>query len=150
MPKRLRKEEKVEILGHLPLFESCTKRELGQIATIVTEGRRPAGTVLTRQGQDGGLMFILADGTADVVRDGSSPNGKAKVIGRLGPGDVVGELSLIDGQPRSASVVASTDVHLLELNFDDFEGLLRKSPKFVRALLKALSVRVRQMDALTG
>lgn len=155
MPNRLRKAEKVELLGRLPLFESCTKRELGKIASIMVEAGKPAGSYLTREGQDGGLMFILVDGQAEVVAgdDGSSPTKTAdgaRVIGRLQAGDVVGELSLIDGHARSASVRAVSDVRVLEIVSDDFYQLVQRSPSFVRSLLKALSLRVREMDLLTS
>lgn len=143
MAKRLRKDEKVDLLGRLTLFENCTRKELGDIASIMVEAERPAGTSLTREGQDGGLMFVLLEGTADVVASG-------KVIGHLGAGDVVGELSLIDGKQRSASVVSSSTVRVLELVSDDFKKLVYSSPKFVKALLRSLSIRVREMDALTS
>jgi CRP-like cAMP-binding protein len=143
MASRLRKDEKVNLLGRLMLFETCTQKELGEIASIMTEAERPAGSYLTRQGQDGGIMFILVDGTADVLADG-------KTIGHLKAGDVVGELSLIDGQTRSASVVASSPVRVLQLVSDDFRHLIDRSPRFIKALLRSLSIKVREMDTLTS
>jgi CRP/FNR family cyclic AMP-dependent transcriptional regulator len=145
MPKRLRKDEKVDLLAKLPLFDSCTRRDLGEIASMMVEAERPAGSVLTREGKDGGLMFVLVDGEAEVLAGTGS-----RVIGRLGAGEVVGELSLIDGQGRSATVRASTPVRLLELTSEDFYRLAHRSPKFVLALLRSLSARVREMDALAG
>lgn len=155
MVNRLRKDDKVEILSRLPLFENCTKRELEQIASIMIEAEKPAGAYLTREGQDGGLMFVLVEGEAEVVSGdegagvGGSPAGH-RVINQLQAGDVVGELSLIDGQARSASVRALTDVRLLEIVSDDFAQLVHRSPSFVKSLLKALSLRVREMDLLTS
>jgi CRP-like cAMP-binding protein len=154
MSKRMRKEEKVGLLAGLPLFENCTKRELGEIASIMIEADRPAGSYLTREGQEGGLMFVLVDGEAEVLAlDGSGHHDSGrnhKVIGRLHRGDVVGELSLIDGRARSATVRAVTDVHVLEIIHDDFRELVQRSPKFVRNLLRALSLRVREMESLTS
>lgn len=147
---RLRKEEKVDLLGRLPLLESCTKKELAQIASIMVEAERPEGTYLTREGQDGGLMFVLVEGTADVVTGDPDAPGAHKVIGRLEAGDVVGELSLIDGRARSASVVATSPVHILEMAADDFRKLVYRSPRFVKALLKSLSLRVREVETLTS
>jgi CRP-like cAMP-binding protein len=143
MPSRLLKQDKIDLLARLPLFETCSQRELGQVASATVDTHRPAGTVLTREGQIGGVLFVLVEGRADVVRGG-------RRIQKLGPGDVVGELSLIDGQARSASVVATTDVHVLELTYKDFKKLVDKSPHFVRNLLRALSQRIREMDALAG
>ncbi len=150
MAKRLRKEEKVELLGRLPLFENCTKRELADIASIMVEAAKPAGAHLTRQGQDGGLMFVLVEGRAEVLAGDDRAAGAAQVIGQLGPGDVVGELSLIDGHARSASVRAVTDVTLLEIVSDDFIELVHRSPSFVLSLLRALSLRVRETEMLTS
>lgn len=149
MPKRMRKEEKIGLLAGLPLFENCTRRELGSIASIMVEAEKPRGSFLTRQGQDGGLMFLLVEGEAEVLARDDSADGH-RVIGRLRAGDVVGELSLIDGQARSATVRAVTDVHVLEMVQDDFHKLITMSPKFVRNLLRALSLRVREMDTLTS
>ena len=112
MSKRLRKEEKIGLLEKLPLFESCTDRELGDIASIMVEAERPAGTVLTREGRDGGLMFIIVEGTAEVVAsDGTEAS---KVVNRLKAGDVVGELALIDGRARSATVRATSTIRVLD------------------------------------
>lgn len=143
MAKRLLKNEKVEILSRLSLFETCSRRELGLVASISVQSRRPAGAVLTREGQEGGLLFVILEGEAEVRRND-------RTLRTLGEGDVVGELSLIDGKARSASVVAVTELEVLEIADDDFMKLVRDSPKFVMNLLRALSLKVREMDALTG
>lgn len=140
---RISKAGKVELLARLPLFENCTKKELGQISDAMVEAERPAGALLTREGKDGGLMFVLVEGDAEVVAGGG------RVIGRLRPGDVVGELSLIDGLGRSASVRAVDHVRILQLASDDFYRLVQRSPSFVRNLLRALSLRVREAEKLS-
>jgi CRP-like cAMP-binding protein len=140
MVSRFLKRDKVDVLSRLPLFETCSKKELNQIASKTVEMDRPAGTILTRAGRDGGLMFVILDGQAEVEKDGT-------VLGRLGPGDVIGELSLIDGHPRSANVRAVTDLKVLELAQDDFKSLVDTSPQFVQSLLRALSLRIREMDS---
>ena len=139
MVSRFLKRDKVETLARLPLFDACSRRELAQVASISVDMTRPAGTLLTREGRDGGLLFVILEGDAEVTRDGT-------VIGELGSGDVVGELSLIDGQARSASVRAVTDVHVLEIAADDLRALVRISPKITRNLLRALSLRIRHTE----
>jgi len=139
MVTRFLQRDKIAILPRLALFETCTKRELAAIASATVDTERPAGSILTREGRDGGLMFVILDGEAEVERDG-------KVLKRLGPGDVIGELSLIDGLPRSANVRAVTDLRVLELANDDFRSLAEGSPQFVRNLLRSLSLRIRDMD----
>lgn len=133
--------QKTELLARIPLFSTCNQRELGQVATLTVPAEVPAGAVLTRQGQTGGLAYVIASGTAEVARGG-------KRLARLGPGDVVGELSLLDGEPRSATVKALTDLEVLEISADDLRRLLRKAPSVTRKLLEALSERLRQADRL--
>ncbi|HMK62614.1 MAG TPA: cyclic nucleotide-binding domain-containing protein [Acidimicrobiales bacterium] len=132
---------KIELLSSMPLFSACSQRELGQVVAVTVPGELPEGAVLTRQGQKGGLAYVIADGRAEVVRDG-------RRLATLGPGNVVGELSLIDGQPRSATVRALTPLHVLEINSDDLNRLLRKAPSVRRKLLEALSERLREADRL--
>lgn len=135
------RSRKMELLANMELFSTTSQRELGQVATLTVPAQFPAGSVLTRQGQDGGLAFVIASGQADVVRGG-------RRLARLGPGDVVGELALIDGQPRSATVTAVTDMEVLEISSQDLRRLLRKAPSVMRKLLEALSERLRQADRL--
>ena len=132
---------KVELLASMAIFSACSRRELGQVAAVAVQGELPEGAVLTRQGQKGGLAYVIGQGTAEVVRDG-------RRLASLGPGDVVGELSLIDGAPRSATVQALTPLQVLEINSEDLRRLLRKAPGVRRKLLEALSERLREADRL--
>ena len=132
---------KTELLAGIPLFTTCNDRELGQVAALTVPAEFPAGTVLTRQGQAGGIAFVIASGQAEVVRG-------SRRLAKLGPGDVVGELSLIDGEPRSATVKALSDLEVLEVSAKDLERLLRKAPAVRRKLLEALSLRLREADRL--
>ena len=133
---------RTELLAKMPLFSACNQRELAQVAALTVPAEFPAGAVLTRQGASGGLAFVIASGSAEVVRGG-------RRLARLGPGDVVGELSLIDGEPRSATVRALTDMEVLEVSAEDLRRLLRKVPTVVRKLLEALSERLRSADRLS-
>ncbi|HMK99509.1 MAG TPA: cyclic nucleotide-binding domain-containing protein [Acidimicrobiales bacterium] len=132
---------KMELLASMAMFSACSRRELGQVAAVAVQGELPEGAVLTRQGQKGGLAYVIGQGEAEVVRDG-------RRLASLGPGDVVGELSLIDGEPRSATVRALTPLQVLEINADDLRRLLRKAPGVRRKLLEALSERLRKADRL--
>jgi CRP-like cAMP-binding protein len=131
-----------ELLAQMPLFSACTKRQLAAVAAFTVPDALAAGTVLTRQGASGGIAYILASGQAEVVR------GKRR-LAVLGPGDVVGELSLIDRKPRSATVRALTDLEVLEIDARDLDRLLRKVPAMVRKLLEAMSERLRHADSLS-
>jgi CRP-like cAMP-binding protein len=134
---------KMELLEQIPLFSACTKREMAQVAALTSPSELAAGTILTRQGAAGGLAFVIGSGRAEVTRD-------AKRLATLGPGDVVGELSLIDGQPRSATVKALTDLEVLEIDGRDLAKLLRKAPSVTRKLLESMAGRLREVDAITA
>lgn len=125
----------------MPLFSQCSKRELGQVAALTVPAEIKSGTVLTRQGASGGLAYVIASGRAEVNRDG-------RTLAMLGPGDVVGELSLIDGDPRSATVTARSDLAVLEIDGRDLQRLLKKAPSVLRKLLEALAQRLRDTDAM--
>ncbi|HEY3811228.1 MAG TPA: cyclic nucleotide-binding domain-containing protein [Acidimicrobiales bacterium] len=139
MPIRFLKRDKIQLLSRLPLFETSSQRELAKVANVSVQAHKPAGSILTREGREGGLLFIILDGEAEIVRDG-------QLLGTLKEGDVVGELSLIDGYPRSASVRAVTDVEVLQIPASDFQAVIQGSPKLVISLLEGLARRIRDMD----
>lgn len=135
--------EKVDLLGKIPLFSRLTQRQLNAIAKHADVVDRRKGSVLAKQGAQGLEAIVIIDGRARVEGDG-------KAIAELGPGDVVGEMSVIDGKPRSATVVAETPVSLLVLHRRDFISLIETVPGLQRKLLVTLCERVRQADqALT-
>lgn len=135
----MRKAEKIEALAALPLFEHCTRRDLTAVAAASVEEDFPRGSVLTREGQRGGLAFVLLSGSATARRNNRS-------IGTLGPGSIVGELSLVDGRERSATVTVDEDARVLAINGDDFARLVAQSPRFTVALLRTLAGRIRDAD----
>lgn len=137
----LSRTRRIELLGRMPLFSACSQRQLAQVAALTVPAELKKGTVMTREGAAGGLAFVIASGSAEVTRGG-------RRIAVLGPGDVVGELSLIDGEPRSATVTATSDLEVLELDRKDLLKLMRKAPPVVRKLLQSMSQRLRDVDAL--
>jgi CRP/FNR family transcriptional regulator, cyclic AMP receptor protein len=134
---------KIELLAQMPLFSACTRRELGQVASLTVPAELPSGSILTREGAAGGLAYVIASGNAEVTRNG-------RRLATLGPGAVVGELSLIDGEPRSATVRARTDLDVLEVDRRDLDKLLRKMPSVRRKLLESLATRLRATDTLSS
>jgi CRP/FNR family transcriptional regulator/CRP/FNR family cyclic AMP-dependent transcriptional regulator len=140
---RSSRSDKVDILRGIPLFSRLSQRQLSAIARYADVAARREGAVLAKQGAQGLEAIIIVDGRARVEADG-------KAIAELGPGDVVGEMSVIDGKPRSATVIAQTPVTLLVLHRQDFVSLLETVPGLQRKLLVTLCERVRQADrALT-
>ena len=140
---RSRRSDKVDILRGIPLFSRLSQRQLSAIAKYADVCARREGAVLAKQGAQGLEAIIIIDGRARVEADG-------KAIAELGAGDVVGEMSVIDGKPRSATVIAQTPMTLLVLHRQDFVSLLETVPGLQRKLLVTLCERVRQADrALT-
>ncbi|MEA2002841.1 MAG: cyclic nucleotide-binding domain-containing protein [Actinomycetota bacterium] len=123
-------------LRPVPIFRGLTKAELLQVARKAVEIAHPQGTSVVRQGDPGDALCIIAEGSVEVRRDGH-------VVAQMTVGEFFGELSLIDGEPRSATVVAVEDVVLLTLSAADFDSLL-SIPYVARAALKSLAERIRQ------
>jgi CRP/FNR family transcriptional regulator, cyclic AMP receptor protein len=138
-----RQEDKIEWLKDVRLFEECSHRQLKSIARIARVFDVAAGVVLTRAGEPGDEFFLLIDGTArvEVSADKQVP---------LRPGEFFGEMSLLDGGPRSATVVAATPVRLLVISRRHFSVLLKEVPALTQTLLVTLSRRVRQAEERAG
>ena len=122
------------------IFEGCSRRQLKGVARIARVFEAPAGTVLARTGDPGDEFFLILDGTVRVDVSVGRP-----VL--LGPGEFFGEMSLLDGDPRSATVVTDTPVRLLVVNRGNFSALRREVPELTQILLVTLSRRVRQAEA---
>ncbi|MFQ5899515.1 MAG: cyclic nucleotide-binding domain-containing protein [Candidatus Methylomirabilia bacterium] len=134
-------DRKIEHLQKVPIFQACTRRQLRAVARITEVLEEPAGKTLTRAGEPGTEFFLIVDGTARVELT-------ARKQPRLGPGDFFGEMSLLDGEPRSATVVAESAVRLLVINRRNFSTLLTKVPRLTQSILVTLSRRVRQAERL--
>jgi CRP/FNR family transcriptional regulator, cyclic AMP receptor protein len=135
----VRQDDKIERLQTVPIFQSCTRRQLRAVARITGVFDAPTGKLLTRAGEPGNEFFLILDGTARV-----DVTSRKQV--RLGPGDFFGEMSLLDGGPRSATVIAETPLRLLVINRRNFASVLEQVPALAHTLLVTLSRRVRQAE----
>ena len=132
--------DKVRLLKTVPLFSGLSKRQLELIAGEGHERRVLHGRVIARQGSLGSEFFVIVEGRARVERDG-------RLIARLRTGDCFGEMSLIDGSPRSASVTAESDIAvLLVVSGSKFRGLIQDVPGLSLKLLTTLCKRLRSAD----
>ncbi|MGH9079519.1 MAG: cyclic nucleotide-binding domain-containing protein [Acidimicrobiales bacterium] len=127
-------------LRSMPLFSECTNRQLRRLATLGTQVRVEAGQEVTVTEAPGAEWFVVLSGKAICRVRGSE-------VASFGPGDFFGELSLIDGSARSASVVAETPMQLLDLNRAEFACLLEVAPSVARKMLTAMAARMRATDA---
>lgn len=131
----LRKNAKLDLLKRVPLFERCSKRELEQIAAVADELDVRPGTKLTTEGASGREFVVIAEGAADVRR-------KGRKINTLGSGDFAGEIALITGAPRTATVTTTEPARVLVIAAQAFRRLLRDSPSIQLKVLEALAARL--------
>jgi CRP/FNR family cyclic AMP-dependent transcriptional regulator len=139
MRNMARHDAYLDHLGKVKLFSSCTRKELQTIAKASDELAVKAGTLLVDQGQAGTQTFVILEGTATVKRNG-------RKIATLGPGAPVGELSLLDHGPRTASVTADSDMKVLVLAQRQFSALIAEVPSIASKMLAILAGRVRELD----
>ncbi len=142
MPAHTSASSKAALLEKSPLFAGLSARELAKISRLMDEVGVPMGERLATIGEAGREMFIIVDGRALVTTRRGRPV-------HLGPGDFFGEMSLIDGDPRSATVEAATPMRLLTLKYREFWQLLDESLPITRKIMRTLSRRLRQAERLT-
>jgi len=126
-------------LRNVSLFSSCSNKDLEKIAKAADEVKFGAGSLIVDQGQTGREAFIILSGSATVKRNG-------KKVATLGAGSVVGELSLLDHGPRTASVVAETECTMLVISQRQFLGVIDAIPALSHKLLSTLAGRIRELD----
>ena len=136
-------DTRIDHLRHVALFGDCTEDELRRIAEVSRMAESPAGTVLTQAGASGDSFFLIIDGRVSV----ETPVGPGDP---LQSGDFFGEMSLIDGEPRSATIRAITDVELLVVDRSHFWRLLDEAPDLLRRILVVLSRRVRRLEQVAN
>jgi CRP-like cAMP-binding protein len=136
------KRELAELLEEVGLFSRCTTRQRRTVARHAQIAELPAGTDLVREGEPGDALFVILDGDAVVRRDGTELN-------RVGPGAYFGELAVIDGEPRSATVTAETDVRVAVIGIRMFRTLLREFSDLAEQLLIGLASELREARAVT-
>jgi CRP/FNR family cyclic AMP-dependent transcriptional regulator len=133
------RRDRLDQIARIPLFSACSQRELARVAKAVDEITVDAGRVLVEQGRAGHECYVIVTGEALVERD-------ANTIATLGPGDTIGELAVLDGGPRTATVTAVTDLDLLVLGQREFAALVSEVPSLSHKILVNLARRVRELD----
>ena len=131
-----KENEAVELLSQVPLFSELSKKELAAIARATKEVRHKPGSVLAKEGDSGLGFFMIMDGTAVVTVNGR-PRSK------LTAGDFYGEISLLDGGPRTATVTAETPMTLLGLTQWVFKRLVEQNPAIATKVLRVMAQRLR-------
>ena len=133
------RDEKLDLLYRIPLFADLDKHKIERVGELTEEVDVPAGKVLIRQGDAGGDLMVLVSGQVSIERDGTR-------VTTLGPGDFFGEISLIDGRPRTATVTTETPSRLLVVSHREFHALMDQIPEVAAQILQALADRVRKLE----
>lgn len=128
-----------ERLGEIPIFADLSKRERRRITSLMTLVDVPAGRIIITQGDVGREFMIIVEGEAEVRRDGTT-------IATLGAGDFLGELAVLSGAPRTADVVATTDMVLETLNRREFMSLLDESASITKKILVGAVRRLHDLE----
>lgn len=139
MPKR---RPAVELIGRVPLFDGLSDAHLGRVAALTEEITYNAGRVIVKKDTPGRAFYVIVDGNARVVK------GKIVTARReadLGPGDFFGELALLDGERRTATVIAVTPLTTVRIERAAFRRLLREEPELALKLLEGMARRTRKI-----
>ena len=141
--KTLSRMDRVLLLRHVPLLEDLTPEELQRVAAISSDMDFEDGEHICEQDEPGDQMFVIVSGEVRVVvKQDRQP---VKEIARRAAGDVVGEMSIISGEPRVASVIAAGEVRTLCLDRLSFESLLRERPEISLAVMRELCKRIKNL-----
>jgi len=132
----VRDDAKLDRLAAIPLFAEADRRQLERVASLCTEVRVPSGRTLCREGEPGQEFFVVEEGEATVTVGGSD-------VATLRAGDFFGELALLDGEARTATVTATTDMQLIVLTAGEFNGALHADPMIAVRMLPAIGRRLR-------
>jgi CRP/FNR family cyclic AMP-dependent transcriptional regulator len=133
------RDEKLDLLRRIPLFTDFGRRDLERLSQLADEVEVPAERRLMAEGDRGAEMFVIASGRVRVEREG-------RRINSLGPGDFFGEIALLDGGPRTATVTADERTRLLVLTRREFHTMMEEFPEVAAEVLNALAHRIRRLE----
>jgi len=133
--------ERAEMLTEVPFFDGFGSDEILRVVELSDEVLIPAGSVVVDQGDPGTDCYVILDGTASVYVRGDH-------VASSGPGSMVGEMALVDHRPRTATVVADTDLDLLRFNSEAFRKLLEEMPKASERIMTALQARLNRLGTV--
>jgi len=138
-----------EIIGSIQLFDDFDATEIAGLARYMRCYRAPPGSEIIREGEVGDFMLLILDGTVEITKQDA--RGQPKVISSVGPGKTLGEMSLIDGEPRFASCVTLTKLEFAVLDRHSLSRLISEEPrlgvKLMMELLILLNQRLRNVSA---
>lgn len=134
----------LDLLRRVPIFSALSAHQLTQLADAVTKKRVKRGELIVEQGKKSHALFIILSGRARVVM--TDRRAREVILAVLGPGDYIGEISLIDGKSHSANVQAEVQTDLLVLGHVEFNRCLAENHAAANSVIKGLASRLRKAD----
>lgn len=139
----------LEIIEHIRLFEDFERGEIRKLAASLRCYRAPAGATLIREGDSGDFMVFLLDGRCEIVKN--DPSGVPQRIGVAGPGKILGEMSMIDGEPRFASCIALEETLFAMIDRDGLSRIMADDPRFgIKILLELVLLLSQRLRATSS
>ena len=146
MPENARPQMTLESLRSVPLFASLDDEAARTLRGLLELELRPAGSVLFRRGEPGGAMYLIEGGRVRIhIHD---DDGQEVTLAELAAGDFFGEMSILDGKPRSATATVSEDARLAVLSREGFHAFVGRTPQVALSMLAALTERLRHTDEM--
>ena len=137
------RDAKLDLLHRIPLFSGLDRHQIERLGQLAEEVDVPAGKVLIRQGDRGGDLMVLASGQVSVERDGA-------LLRTLGSGEFFGEIALVDGGPRTATITTREPSRLVVLGHREFHAMMDEFPEVASRILATMADRIRTLDAQAG
>jgi CRP/FNR family transcriptional regulator len=139
-----RSENTIELLRRVPLFSTLSEEDLAQVAEVAARRRFAAGEIVFREGDASNTCYVIRSGHACAVRENS--NGRSITLARFGPGDMFGELAMLDDERRSATVETLDETDTIAILGPDMRRLLREHPEIAVKMIRALGRKLRQTN----
>jgi len=137
-------EDTTQLLHRVPVFSTLSPEELEHVAQVVVPRRFGAGEVVFKEGDEGSTCYVVRSGRMRAVR--AHPDGRTITLAHFGPGDIFGEMAMLDGERRSATVESVEDTDAIAILSADMHRLLREYPDISVKLIAALGQRLRETN----
>jgi CRP-like cAMP-binding protein len=137
-------EDTIALLSRVPVFSTLSREELAHVVEVAMPRRYDAGTVVFKEGDEGSTCYIVGSGRTRAIRE--HPDGRSITLAHFGPGDIFGEMAMLDGERRSATVEATEDTEAIAILSADMHRLLREHPDMSVKLIAALGRRLRHTN----
>jgi CRP/FNR family cyclic AMP-dependent transcriptional regulator len=137
-------EDTIALLHHVPVFSALLPEELAKVAQVAVPRRFEAGEVVFKEGDEGSTCYVVRSGRARAVRE--HPDGRSITLAHFGPGDIFGEMAMLDGERRSATVESIEGTEAIAILSGDMHRLLREYPDISVKLIAALGRRLRETN----